>query len=350
MIRVFTIAALILVVAGCGWFGAKGPDVSLVARGSARLPSQPPPPVTDGQVVVDRVTAVVNQEVITLSELQEAVAFYLRESKQGRPKDDAEADALEAHVLQRLVEHRLQVQEARREKLEVVEEELREAVDEAVRRSGLERVQFERELRGQGLGWEAFRRELKDQLLVQRIVRRRVGARVSATDGEVEDYLRANRETFEALLTYQARHIAVFAHPPDRETSWEQARVKIDEIRHRLKSGEAFAEVARKSSEDPSADHGGDLGTLRRGELAPLFEKAILALSVGQISEPVRSPQGLHLFQLEAKEELTGDKLGQARSQARELLFRQKFQERLDSWLSEVKRRAIITIKAEQKS
>ena len=351
MTRFVVLASLVFVLAGCGWFGAKNPDLPLVSRESAALTPTAPPPVPAGQVVVDRVMAVINQEVITLSELEEAVAFYLRDTRQPRPEESGtEARALEQRVLQRLVNHRLQVQEAKREQLEVSEDELREAVDEAVRRSGLPRAEFEKELRGQGLSWEAFRRELRDQLLVQRVVRRRVGARVSVTDDEVEAYLKANRETFETVLTYRARHIAVLANPPDKEESWERAQAKIAEIRQHLQAGEAFAEVVRKFSEDPSAEHGGDLGTLRRGELAPLFERAILALSVGEMSEPIRSPQGIHLFLLEAKEELAGEALVQARAQARELLYRQKFQERLETWLGELRQRAIITLKPEQKS
>lgn len=351
MTRFVVFASLVFILTGCGWFGAKSTDLPLVPRESASLTPTAPPPVPEGQVVVDKVMAVINQEVITLSELEEAVAFYLRDARQPRPEESkAEARELEGRVLQRLVENRLQVQEAKREKIELADEELQEAVDEAVRRSSLPREQFEKELRGQGLSWEAFRRELRDQLLVQRIVRRRVGARVSVTDDEVEAYLRANREKFEAILTYQARHIAVLAAPPDREESWERAQAKIAEIRQHLEAGEPFVDVARRFSEDSSAGHGGDLGTLHRGELAPPFEKAILALSVGEMSDPIRSPQGVHLFLLEAKEELAGEKLAEARAQARELLYRQKFQERLEAWLGELRRRAIITIKPEQKS
>jgi len=350
MIRRGALGGLALALAGCGWFGATTPDAPPISRGSAPLIAPAPPPVPEGQVVVDRVVAIVNQEVITLSELQEAMAFYLRESRQPRPQTEAEDRALLGRVLQRLIEHRLQVQEAAREKLEVTEEELRDAVEESVRRSGLPRAEFEQELRTQGLSWEAFRREIRDQLLVQRIVRRRVGGRVSVTDAEVDTYLQANREKFEATLKYHARHIAVFANPPDREESWERARARVVEVRRQLEAGEPFAEVARKFSEDASSQTGGDLGTLARGELAPVFEAAILGLSVGEVSQPVRSPQGLHLFRLEAKEELVGEALVQARTQSRDLLFRQKFQERLETWLGEVQRRAIITLKPEQKS
>ena len=350
MNRLALVVACILVLTGCGWFRAKEPDLPPRPRSAVPLPSSPPPPVAAGQVVVDRVMAIVNQDVITLSELQEAIAFHLRETRQSRPATEEEARAIEARVLQRLIEHRLQVQEARREKLEVVDEELREAIDEVVRRSGLSQVDFERDLRNQGLSWEAFRREFRDQLLVQRVVRRKVAARVSVTEGEVDDYLRANREKFEAVLSYRARHIAVLAVPPDREESWERARERIAEIRRRLAGGTPFAEVARQLSEDPTADQGGDVGVLRRGELAPLFERAILALDAGEVSEPIRSPHGLHLFLLEEREELTGEALARARSQAREVIQRQKFQERLGAWLEDVKRRAIIAIKLEQKS
>jgi peptidyl-prolyl cis-trans isomerase SurA len=110
-------------------------------------------------------------------------------------------------------------------------------------------------------------------------------------------------------------------------------------------AGGDFAEVAKAHSKDASARDGGDLGNMKRGELTPEIEKQILALEPGEISQPFRSPLGYHLFRLESKEALQGEGLARAKQQIREILFRQKYDTRLEAWLREIKQRAIIEVR-----
>ncbi|HEU5264442.1 MAG TPA: peptidylprolyl isomerase, partial [Gaiellaceae bacterium] len=116
-------------------------------------------------------------------------------------------------------------------------------------------------------------------------------------------------------------------------------------LRTRLLQGEDFAELARQHSRDASARDGGDLGTLKRGELAQDVETRILALEPGEVSLPFRSELGYHIFRLESKETLEGEGLARVRSQIREILFREKFETRLDTWLKEIKQRAVIDVR-----
>jgi len=178
----------------------------LVATGSAACRGAPPvlppvpassglvmvkpeeaPSVRTGQALIDRVVAVVNGDVIMMSELQEAVILYQRETK-GPTLGEGEVEELQRKVLARMVDHRLQVQEARREKVEVTEDDVRAVVDDFVRRNGGDRAQIEAQLRLQGLTWEGLRRELRDQLLAQRIRGRRVSRRANVTEAEVDAF------------------------------------------------------------------------------------------------------------------------------------------------------------------
>lgn len=348
MKRTVWLGILVALLGGCGFFSRKPPPLPPAVTSAAPAPEPSPTPVAvprGATEIVDRVVAVVNQDVITLSELQEAIALFLQENREKPPSLD-ERPELEKKILERLVDHRLEVQEALRERIEVGEDELKEAVQEFVERSGMDRAKLEEQLKAQGVSWEALRREVRDQLLVRKVLRRRVGGRVSVTDGEVEEYFKENREKFETGLKFHVRHIAVLATPPDEEASWEQARKRIEEVAGKLRDGADFAELARQSSQDPSAKAGGDLGELARGELQPLFEEAILKLRVGEeATPPLRSAVGFHLFKLEGREELTPQAQAQIRQQIRELLFRQKFQERQGAWLQEIRSRSLISIR-----
>jgi peptidyl-prolyl cis-trans isomerase SurA len=299
-----------------------------------------PPPVRDGQAVIDRVVAAVNNEPIMMSELQESMILYKRET-QSAP----EGAELERLVLNRLIDHRLQVQEARREKIEVTDEDMRTIIEDFIRRNGGDRGKIEQQLRAQGVTWEALRRELREQLLAQRVRSRRVVRRATVTEDEVSAYLAENRERFASGLKYRARHLAVTADPPTSEAAWARAKQEVDEIVAALATGADFAELARTRSRDGTAAAGGDLGWLARGELDPTFEKPLLALEKGQVTAPIRSQAGFHLLKLEDREEMTPERLAEARQQVRDLLLQKKAQERFDEWLDGLRRRALISVR-----
>jgi peptidyl-prolyl cis-trans isomerase SurA len=296
-----------------------------------------PPPVRDNQVVIDRVVAVVNDDVVMMSDLQEAIVISRRDGR-GLP-DGAE---FERTMLNRLVDHRLQVQEAKRDKVEVSDDDLRGAVEEIVKRNGGDREKFEVQLRAQGVTWDALRREMREQLLAQKVRSRRVVGRSRVTESEVDQYLAQNRDKFEAGLKYHALHMAITVEATTSPAAWEQAKQEIDGIATALAGGADFAELARTRAKDPA---GGDLGWLARGELDATFEGPLLALQKGQVTAPIRSGSAYHLFKLEDREELTAERLADARQQARDLLLQKKAQERFDEWLETLRRRALIAIR-----
>ena len=295
------------------------------------------PPLRENQVVIDRVVAVVNGDVVMMSDLQEAIILSRRDGRS--VPDGAE---LERTMLNRLVDHRLQVQEAKRDKVEVTDDEVRAAVDDVVKRNGGDREKFEAQLQVQGVTWEALRREMREQLLAQRVRSRRVVRRSTVTESEVDQYLAQNRDKFEAGLKYHAFHMAITVEATSSPGAWEQAKQEIESISVALAGGADFAELARTRAKDPT---GGDLGWLTRGELDAAFEGPLLALQKGQVTAPIRSGAAYHLFKLDDREELTADRLADARQQVRDLLLQKKAQERYDEWLEGLRRKALIAIR-----
>ena len=329
-------------VALAGAFGAcRGPAGPLppvpAGSGGVLVRAGEPPPIRDKEVVIDRVVAVVNGDAIMMSDLQEALALSRRDGR-----SLPEGPDLERTVLNRLVDHRLQVQEAKREKIEVTDDEMRTVLEDFVKRNGGDREKIESQFPSLGVTWETLRRELRDQLLAQRVRSRRVVRRATVTETEVDAYLAQNRDKFDAGLKYHAFHIAVMAEPTTSSAAWESAKREIESIAAALAGGGDFAELARSRGKDPA---GGDLGWLARGELDPAFERPLLALQKGQITDPIESGPGYHLFKLEDREELTAERLTEARQQVRDLLLQKKGQDRFDEWLEGLRRRALIAIR-----
>jgi peptidyl-prolyl cis-trans isomerase SurA len=347
--------ALAVALGGCSlpsWIPLVGTSKPLPPPPAAVRPNSPDmlvpgdvrvrAPETDGDIT-DRVVAVVNNDAITLGELQETIVAYRAENRQQRGPSDED---LAKQFLPRLIDNRLQLQEADREKVVVEDNELNDELNERLKTYGAKSVEdFEKMLKEQGLSMEAVRRRLRENLRVQKVIRRKVALRVSVTDAEIVQYLEENRDKLETGLSYHARHILIVPEEPT-DAGWERARITADMLRTQIvEGGNDFTAMARQHSKDASAKDGGDLGTLKRGELSEEIEREILKLEPRQVSRPYRSSLGYHIFLLETKESLEGDGLQRVKAQIREILFRQKYEARLDTWLKEIKRRAIIEVR-----
>ena len=358
MMRTVRVVALVLVLGGCAvpsWvplLGRKGPLPPAPVAGKPLSPDMPmpgdvrirPPEHDDG--VADRVVAVVNNDAITLSELQEQIIVYRADNRQARtggagPSDDE----LAKQLLPKLIDSRLQLQEAEREKITVEDQEVADEIAERIKHYNTNNVEeFEKLLKEQGITMDAVRKRVREALRVQKVIRRKVALRVSVTDAEIVQYVEENRQKLETGLSYHARHLLVVPEGTD-DAAWEAARIKAEILRSQIVDGADFPTIARQYSQDASAKDGGDLGALKRGELAQDVENEILKLEPSQVSAPYRSALGYHVFRLESKDSLEGDGLIRVKQQVRDILFRQKYEARLEAWLKEIKQRAIIEVR-----
>ena len=317
------------------------PAPRVTERATEAAPEERKPAVTDEEVT-DRIIAVVNNDAVTLAELQESIAVFRHENQRVTQTDEE----LSRQFLARLIDRRLQIQEAEREKIVVDDAEVDEELAEQMKKFKVKsQEEFAALLKSQGLALEAAKKAVRDGLKVQKVIRRKVTLRVSVTDLEVGQYLEENRQKLETGLSYHARHILIQPEAGASDAAWEAARIRADVLADQVRGGADFAELARQHSRDATARDGGDLGTLKRGELALDIETVILALTPGEISPPHRSSLGYHLFRLETKETLEGDGLTRARQQIREILYRQKYEVRFEAWLKEIKARAIIEVR-----
>ena len=356
--RLPLIALLALATAGCSmaipsWvplLGNKPKPNAEIAEPPKPAPAPAPllssrDHIEESPDVVDRVVCVVNNDAITQYELDEAELYYLAETRE-RMSDGEARKALRGRLLQNLIENRIQLQQAEREKVTVDDAELAENVADIMKKlKAKDEKEFEEIVKSQGLTVDGVKKRLREQLMVQRVIRRKVALRISVTEQEIDKYLADNREKLETGLTFSARHILMVPDPTKGEEGWIEARKKAEEVYGLLLEGQDFAEMARKYSEDSSAKDGGALGAIKRGELAPDIEAAIMRLQPGEISTPFRSQVGYHLFRLDSRESLAGDGLVQVRNQVRDILYRQKYDARLKDWLVEIKQRAIIDVR-----
>jgi len=303
----WALAALLLAVAALPAPAQTAKPRSTETPGAARPAAQrtapaPRPDAPDASAKhLDGIAAVVNDEVVLQSDVEEQVYILVTRS-QLRP-DSSTVDTLRRQVLEEMINEKLVVAEAKRQGLVVSEAEVGREVEKAIQdakdRMGL--AGFREQLARENLNEEElrakYREEARRQQLAQRMVQKAL-PRKPVPQAEAEAYFKANPARF-PLVPGQV-HLSVIQIPvaPDSVAD-AVARQRTLGIRKRIVGGEKFAKVAAEVSDDTgSSKAGGDLGFFPRGAMEPALERVAFSLELDQVSEPVRSPYGWHIVQV----------------------------------------------------
>ncbi len=249
-----------------------------------------------GPVEVDRIVAVVNSEVITLSDLRQRVAQVSRQlSRQGTTLPST--DVLEKQVLERQIMERLQLQLANETSLRVDDLTLDRAVGRIADSNKMSMTQFRKALEQDGLSWERFREEVRNEMLLTRVREREVESRIVVSDAEVSNFL-AHPENATGQEEYNLSHILFRA--PDGATPEQLARLrtKAEDVAARVARGEPFDKLAASYSDAPDALTGGNLGWRGADRLPSLFAEAVTSLKPGESTPILRSAAGFHIVRV----------------------------------------------------
>jgi peptidyl-prolyl cis-trans isomerase SurA len=251
---------------------------------------------------VDGIAAVVNEDVVLESDVEEQLYLFLARA-QARPDSDA-VDTLRRQILDQLIDDRLIVAEAKRQGITVSDAELERTLEQQIAQKKEEiggEEAFREQLRKENLTEEKlrdkYRTDLRSQLLGQRLLGRQFVPKAVAA-AEAEAFFKANPGRFPKVPAEV--HVSVIQIPVMPESLTEaKARAAAVAARKRVLAGEKFAKVAADVSEDPnSARSGGDLGFFVHGAFEPAIDEAAFRLKVGQLSDPIRTPYGWHILEV----------------------------------------------------
>ncbi|MFQ5656783.1 MAG: peptidylprolyl isomerase [Candidatus Methylomirabilales bacterium] len=302
------------------------------------------------EFLIDKVVAVVNDDVITLSQLQQEgkpLIDRIREES-GAQGDEAQKEITQRQILDALILRRLQLQEAQKENVVVSDEEVAATIERVKEQNRVRSdAEFAQALAQQNLTLEDFKTKIREQLVVDRLLIRKVRSTVVISDEEITRYYHDHAAEYRQPATVRLRHILIgLAENPSSEAV-AQARTRATEVFEKLKNGADFAKAAAEYSDGAAAKEGGDLGTIRKGELHPALESAAFSLEPGGISDVIQTPAGFNIIKVE--ERMGGDvPTGKVKEQIRQLLFREKFEKGLDAYLAELKEKAYIEVRLDK--
>src|SRR5687768_10864105 len=270
--------------------------------------------------LVDRIVAVVNKDVITLSELNAAVATVERQLRRQGTAAPPRA-VLERQMLERLIVDKAQLQRARETGIRIDELQLDRAVQRIAENNKLTLADFRRALERDGVPFDAWRQDLREQIMVSRLRERDVDEKVQVSDSEVDLFLEEMKAN-PARAEYNVSHILVRVPEQSSPERIEEARARALKARAEAASGVDFAKVAATFSDAPDALEGGAIGWRAHQRLPELFAGALSRMKPGEVSEPLRSPAGFHVIKLHDRRDGAGGAAPVAQTRARHILVR----------------------------
>lgn len=248
-------------------------------------------------IPMDRIVAVVDDEVILESELLE-MEGTIRQQLRQREAAIPPSDILHKQVLERLIMTRLQLQRARKAGVRVGDDALNAALKEIASRNNLTLRQFRDVLEGDGFSFTTFRESIRDEMIISRLRKGEVEDRVVVSEREVDNFLATQAVQADTQAEYLLQHILISVPDAASPEEVQAAQNKLAKVQALLAEGADFAEVAAGYSDGQTALEGGDLGWRKQGELPSLFAGVVPSLDVGGVSEPLRAGGGYHLVRL----------------------------------------------------
>jgi peptidyl-prolyl cis-trans isomerase SurA len=303
-------------------------------------------PATARARVVEKIAALVGDDIILQSEVEERAAPLLAEiaSIANPAEREVRASAIRREVLERLVQDQLLAQQATELKLTVSGDEIDRAIAQIKRDYGLNDAQLRDELSKQGLTMSAYRINTKKEILKYRVLNIAVGSKINVGDSEVQSYY--DRHMKSANVQVRASHIFI-AIPEDADNATVLEREKLARsLLARVQKGEDFAKLAREYSEDSGTrNEGGDLGFIGRDILPKPLEELLFSMRVGEVRGPVRADRGFHVIKLVAKRTKEAKPFTEVQDEIRVRLRQREMERQTKIYLGELRKKILVDIR-----
>ena len=310
----------------------------------AALPSFLP-----ADTVVEEIIARVNNQIITRAEYLRSKDQLKQEAQQ---QDPANADKIVAEkdkdVLRDLIDQQLLLEKGKDLGI-TADTEVIKRLDEMRKEMKLESMEdLEKAAVSQGISYEDFKQNLKNQIITQQVISKEVGSRMSIGKEELQQFYDAHKSQMEQPEQVRLSELLISTEKKDPATPEAQqvaaAQAKADDLLAQIRKGAAFDEAAKKNSDGPTAAQGGDLGYFKRGTLAKELEDKTFAMKPGEVSDVIRTKQGFVILKVTEHQQAGVPPLSQIEGRVQDAIYMQKLQPALRAYLQKLREEAYIKI------
>ena len=304
-------------------------------------------PMAAAAEVVDRIVAVVNNEVISLYELDQTIVPYIQKVKASQYPADVEQQVLfevRAQVLSELINQKLADQELKEKDISVSEKEVDSTIERLKESRRITDEELRKALSSEGISYEEYRKQTKQQLLRARLVNREVRSKIVITEQDIKEYYDQHIAEYAGEKKYHLRNIFIRVSPMVTDAERQSARNAMETILAELRAGQPFNALTNNETEWGQNIDGGDLGEFKQEDLSPSLRAAIEKMNAGEFTPVLEEPFGYQIVLVEEVNETAGKSLAEAFSEIEDKLFNQIVDQKYQSWLQNLRDRSHIKI------
>lgn len=300
-----------------------------------------------GSEVVDRVVAVVNDDIISLFELNQTVRPFeekLRDMNYPQDKEREMIFKLREEAIGKLVDQKLTDQEVKRLGIVVSEKEIDAALERIKEANYFTDEDLRAALSKEGLTLEDYRIRMREEILRSKLVSMEVRSKIVITNDDIKAYMDKNPDKSAGEKKYHLRNILKKPMSFSSEIEKNSIRFEMQEILSKLQKGESFEALAKKYSNAPTASDGGELGTFGFETLSPQIRDAVKNLKAGQFTDIVATEQGYQIFLVQEIISSKDKSIEEVRTQVEDKLYKEIVEQKFRAWLENLRKQAHIKI------
>ncbi len=302
-----------------------------------------PAAITPHGTVVEDIVVRVNDQIITRSDVERQAEQLSQAAQQGNVPPAQVADE-QKNMLRDMIDQQLLLSRAKELGLNADADVIRQ-LDEIRKKNNFDSMeQLEAAARKEGMNFEDFKAQIRNQMLTQMVVRDEVGRRLQLTQADAKKYYDEHKQEF--LQPEQIRLSEILIPTPENATAAQtaQAQAKANNVKAELDQGANFADLAKKYSGGPSAAQGGELGLFKRGALAKQLEDQTFSLAVGGVTQPIQTRQGWVILKVTQHDQAGPAEMKDVMPQIEEGIYMQQMQPALRAYLTKLREQAYVDI------
>jgi peptidyl-prolyl cis-trans isomerase SurA len=299
--------------------------------------------------VIEEIVARVNNQVITLSDYQKAQAGLKQEAAQDCPNCSpmqlaGEVDKKQKDLLRDMIDQQLLIERAKDMDVSV-ETDLVKRLDEVRKQNNLNSLEdLEKAVESQGIVWEDYKTQLRNQLLTQEVIRREVGGRMNIGSDEIKKYYDAHKQDFNRPEEVDLQELFLSTEGKSPEEV-ESVRTRADDLHNRLVKGEDFDTLVKRYSEGSTAQQQGDLGEFERGQLDKQLEPAVFALDKNQFTDVIQTKSGFEILKVRDHFQAGLQPLDKVENEIQNVLYRDKMDPAMREYLAMLREESYVLVK-----
>lgn len=289
---------------------------------------------------IDKIEAIVNDDVITTSELNHNLTIVKLQIAQNHSNLPAE-HLLKKQVLDQLINKKLQLQIAKQASIDISEEDLDSTILSVAKRNNMTVDALYQQLTHDGLSRAEYRKDLREQMLLQKLQQQEIINRISISADEINNFMHSKTWQSNADKEYHLEDILIPLTEAPTPEEISRAKSHAQALMLKINKGQSFHSVAQSESSDKHAFEGGDLGWRKLPEIPSAFAEHVVNMQTNQIAGPIQTANGFHILHLAAARSI-GEQATPDRKQIKNLLLQRKFEEAVQNWVSKLRSQAYI--------